>query len=321
MTATPSAPLKGALLALLSFALFSTHDVIVKSLGGIYAPFQIIFFSVMFSFPLLSLKMIGERDDGNLRPVHPWWTALRTGSGVMASLSAFYAFSVLPMAQTYAILFSSPLLITVLAIPVLGETVRLRRWAAVIVGLIGVVIVLRPGEAALGLGHLAALGCAVFGALSSVVVRKIGRDERSAVLLIYPLLTNFVLMGALLPFVYKPVPLLHLGGFAAMSVLAFLAMLCLIFAYRQAEAAVVAPMQYSQIIWAVIFGALFFGESLDTATAVGVSIVIASGLYIVFREGRTDASENTPVLRTRAWPGAAFVPRIAALLERSRRGP
>ena len=130
--------LRGGLLALAAFFLFSAHDVVVKHLGATYAPVQILFFSVLFSFPLATMMAVGDRADANLRPRHPAWMALRMAAVAVTGLSAFYAFSNLPLAQVYAILFATPLFITVLSIPVLGEVVRARRWAAVFVGLGGV---------------------------------------------------------------------------------------------------------------------------------------------------------------------------------------
>ncbi|WP_425092888.1 DMT family transporter [Tropicimonas sp. S265A] len=306
--------LNGALLALAAFAIFAVHDAVVKTLGGSYAPFQIMFFGVMFSFPLTILMMMRDTSLANLRPRHPWWTALRTGAAVITGVSAFYAFATLPLAQVYAILFASPLLITVLSIPILGEKVRVRRWIAVLVGLIGVLVVLRPGQTELSLGHIAALVAACSGALASVIVRKIGREERSVVLLLYPMMANFVLMGAALPFVYRPMPLEHLGAVGLMAGLGVLAGLVLIKAYRAGEAAIIAPMQYSQIIWASLFGVLLFNESIDRETLIGAAIVIGSGLYIVLRESRGSSSENTPVLRTRTPPETGTAPRISSLL-------
>ncbi len=158
MIDTSKSNTRGALFALVAFAIFSTHDVFIKALGGSYSPVQIVFFSVLFSFPLVTLMLIRDATPGHLRPVHPWWTALRTGSAVVTGVSAFYAFSTLPLAQVYAILFAAPLLITILAIPVLGEKVRLRRWMAVLVGLAGVMIVLQPGATELTPGPLAEIG-------------------------------------------------------------------------------------------------------------------------------------------------------------------
>ncbi len=318
MTDRPNSAVAGALLSLAAFGIFATHDVVVKFLGGLYSPFQILFFSVLMGFPLVTLMLIGDRSDGNLRPRHPWWTASRTVAAVITGITAFYAFATLPLAQVYAIVFASPLLITILAIPILGEQVRVRRWAAVIVGLIGVVIVLRPGEMEFSLGHLAALTAAFTGAFASIVVRKIGARERSAVLLLYPMLANFLIMGAALPFVYQPMPFLHFAALAVMATLGFVAMLCLIAAYRRAEAVIVAPMQYSQILWATAYGFLFFDELPDWPTAIGASIIIASGLYIVMRESRVGTSRTTPVLRTRTRPETGTSPKPAGLIaERS----
>ncbi|MFT7057726.1 MAG: S-adenosylmethionine uptake transporter [Pseudorhodobacter sp.] len=310
----------GALFALLSFGIFSTHDVFVKFLGGLYSPFQIIFFSVLFGLPLVMLMLIGDSNDGNLRPRHPWWTLARTIAAVITGVSAFYAFSVLPLAETYAIIFATPLLITLLAIPVLGEKVGVRRGVAILVGLVGVLIVLRPGGATFGLGHAAALMAAVSSSLASVIVRKIGQDERSVVLLLYPMLANLAVMACALPLVYKPMPLEHLAMVGIIAVLGFLAMICVISAYRKAEAVIVAPMQYSQMIWAVIYGFLLFGETPDQMTLIGAGVIIASGIYIVLREGRAKASTHSPVLESRSRMETSTMPRISLMLHRKLRG-
>ncbi|MGB8624217.1 MAG: DMT family transporter [Paracoccaceae bacterium] len=308
---------KGALLALAGFGVFATHDVVVKTLGATYSPIQIVFFSVLLGFPLTTLLMIRDASGGSLRPRHPVWTGLRAVAVVITGFSAFYAFSVLPLAQTYAILFATPLLITILSIPMLGETVRLRRWMAVIAGLIGVIVVLRPGQTQIGLGHLAALTAAFGGAFGSIVVRKIGQEERSIVLLLYPMVANFLVMGAALPFVYHPMPLPDLGGQAMIAGFAIVATLCMIAAYRTGEAVVVAPMHYSQILWATFYGYLIFDETPDLPTVIGAGIIIASGLYILFREGRASVSEHRPVLQTRSRPDTGTSPRIGALLRRT----
>ncbi len=312
---------KGALLALLAFGVFSTHDVIVKILGGIYSPFQIVFFSVLLSFPLAMVMLMRDARPGTLVPVHPWWLGLRTVAAVVTGVSAFYAFSVLPLAQTYAILFATPLLITVLAIPVLGETVRLRRWLAVLVGLAGVFVVLRPGQTELSLGHLAALAAAIGGSLASIIVRKIGSVERPVVMLLYPMMVNFVVMACALPFVYEPMPVEHLGLLGIIAAFAWIASRLVIAAYQAGEAAIIAPMQYSQIIWATLFGFLFFDESIDQATAIGAGIIIASGLYIVLRESRGGASENTPVLRTRSRTETGTTPRVSLFMRLAGKTP
>lgn len=281
---------KGALLGLAAFGIFATHDVIVKYLGATYSPFQILFFSVIFGFPLVSFMLVRDSSTKNLRPRHPWWTALRTISVLVTGVCVFYAFSVLPLAQTYAMLFAVPLLITLLSIPILGERVGVHRGGAVAIGLIGVLIVLRPGTSDLTLGHLAALVGAFGASLASIIVRRIGRDERDVVLLLFPMLGNFLIMGALMPFDYKPMSLIDLGAVALMAAMAFAAMLCMIGAYKSGEAVVVAPMQYSQIVWASIYGIVFFGETPTLQTLFGAAVIIASGVYIVLRESRPNTS-------------------------------
>jgi drug/metabolite transporter (DMT)-like permease len=258
--------------------------------------------------------LIRDANSGNLRPRHPYWTAFRTLATTLTGVSAYYAFSTLPLAQVYAILFATPLLITIFAIPILGETVRIRRWVAVLVGLGGVLVVLKPGAQDLTLGHAAALVAAFGSAFASIIVRKIGKDERSVVLLIFPMMSNFVVMGALLGFVYKPMPVEHMGGIALMSLMALLGSALVIAAYKAGEAVIVAPMQYSQIIWATLFGALLFNETIERATILGAVIIIGSGLYIVLREGRANASENTPVLRTRTRTETGTSLRIGLLI-------
>ena len=93
---------KGAILGLTGFAIFATHDVIVKYLGATYSPFQILFFSVMFGFPLISMMLVQDKRAETMRPKHPWWTALRAISMLVSSVCVFYAFSTLPLAQTFA---------------------------------------------------------------------------------------------------------------------------------------------------------------------------------------------------------------------------
>jgi len=311
--------LQGIGLALTGFAIFSTHDSLIKYLGSIYAPFQILFFSVLFSFPMVSLMLMRDRQEGTLRPVNPGWVAIRTTAGVITGASAFYAFSVLPLAQVYVFIFAAPLLITILSIPVLGETVGIHRWAAVAMGLVGVVIVLRPGSEPLALGHIAGLTAAVGSAVVSVVTRKVGREERSAVLMLYPMMANVILMGVALPFVYEPMPVQHLGILAVVAACGFTGGLCIIGAYRNGDAAIVAPMQYSQIVWGAIFGLWFFAETPERNTGIGALVIIAAGLYVVVRESLGGRSENTPVLRTRSRTGAATSPNVGAML-RAREG-
>ncbi|MAS48808.1 MAG: EamA family transporter [Alphaproteobacteria bacterium] len=313
MQPAPNNNFKGALFSLIAYGIYSTHDIFIKLLGGSHSPIQIIFFSGLLGFPLVTLMLIKDRTAGHLRPIYPGWTAIRCTAMIANALGAFIAFANLPLAQAYAILFAMPLLITVLSIPILKETVKLRRWTAVIVGLLGVLVVLQPGTAELSWAHLAALISAVGGATNSVIVRKIGQEERSVVLILYPMMATFLAMGVMLPFVYEPMAIEHFGLVSLVALFSFIAMFCLISAYRFGEAVIVAPMQYSQMLWAIAYGYLIFNESIDLATALGSGLIIASGLYILFRESKGENSENTPVLKTRTRSGTVYSLRISFL--------
>lgn len=310
----PQSNLRGALLSLSAFGVYASNDVIVKFLGASYSPFQTIFFSVLMGFPLVTVLMMTDRSDGTLIPRMPYWTAARAVLTVCNALTGFYAFAVLPLSEAYPIFFAMPILITLLAIPMLGEKVGLHRGVAVVVGLCGVLVVLRPGQGSFGLGHLAAIAAASLGAMNSVIVRKTGRTERSVVIMLYPMIANFIVSGLALPFVYQPMPITHLGLVAAMAALGLIAGLLGIAAYRRAPAVVVAPMQYSQIIWATIYGSLIFHESHDLNTAIGTAIIIASGLYIVLREGKPRVSKNRPVLETMTRFDTGILPRLSSWL-------
>ena len=220
---------------------------------------------------------------------------MRTVLGLIGAAGAFTAFKLLPLAEAYALIFASPLVITLLAVPMLGEKIGPARLAAVIVGLIGVLVVLRPGFTDFGLGHIGALTAALFGSTATVIVRLIGPDERSAVLILFPMIAGIFVMAGIMPFVYRPVELPDLAIMASTGFLVVIGQLCIIGAYRAAPAGFVAPIQYSQIIWAVLLGYVLFDEIPDMWVAIGAVIVISSGLFIVFRESRGGRSRHKPV--------------------------
>lgn len=305
--------IRGAFLALLAMGLYATHDVVIKILGASYPSLQILFFSSLMSFPLVSMVLMRDPTSGTLRPTHPGWVALRTICGVIAGMGGFYAFSTLPLAQVYAILFASPLLVTILSIPLLGERVGPHRWAAVVMGLIGVLVVLRPGAQPLSLGHLAALIAAFGSSTAAVIVRRLGRAERPMVLIMWPMLGNFVLTGASLGLDYRPMELQDMALTGVIAALGLTAGFLLILAYRASEAALVAPMQYSQILWATVYGWVLFDELLDVPTVIGAGIIIASGIYIVWRERSGGNSVNRPATSARLRNETVTAPKTTLL--------
>ena len=306
-----NANLKGIFLSLAGFAIYSTHDVFIKFLGGFYSPFQILFFSVLFSFPLVNFFIIGNPRTGSLWPHHPFQMTLRVLATSVSGFCAFYAFSVLPLPQTYALLFLTPIFITLLSIPVLGERVGIHRGGSVLVGFIGVLIVLQPTTSTLTLGHLLGIIAAIGAAVNSLITRKIGQKEKTAVMLLYPLFGNFILMGLCLPFVYVPMPTLHLGAIALVSCLGFLAMFCIVGAYKASNASVVAPMQYSQLLWAGFYGVLLFDDDITISFIIGATLIIASGLYIVKREWKQTKSLQPVLGNGNFRPDVGLRPRFA----------
>ncbi len=308
----PGANLKGAALGLASMLAYATHDAVLKLLGASYSPFQILFFAAVLSFPPVTVLLMSARGAQSWRPRFPAWVALRSLCISGGAIACTAAFAALPLAQVYAILFTMPLLITLMSIPLLGERVGLHRWGAILVGLAGVMIVLRPGTASLSMAHGAAMVGALGAATAAVIARRIAAQEKAVVLVIWPLVLNVVITALALPFVYRPMPLGDLGLSGLVAILSLVGGVLSVLAYRAGEAAVVAPMQYSQILWAALYGWLLFSETPDRATVLGVTVIIGSGLYILWRETRGGHSQATPVTAADAAGDALVSPRSTA---------
>lgn len=286
---------RGMAFALFGFAIYSTHDAVVKLLSD-YSVFQIVFFAMLFAYVPFSIARIVEAKPQSLSPVNPALLILRALLHVGALSLGFYAFATLTLVEAYVLFFLTPVMISLLAIWFLGETIALVRWLAIFLGLAGVVIVLRPSIETLEIGHLAALGSAFCSASSAVISRKVGGVENMATMIIFPLLATIFVSGSALIFVYQPMPLVDLGLMFLVGALGLLAQYLILTGYRKAPAAYIAPMQYSQIIWAVLFGYLFFNEPVDRYVIIGALVTIASGLIIIWRErtvSKVQANLNT----------------------------
>lgn len=282
----PSA-VQGALLGLASFGIYACADVTIKFMGIGLSPVQIIFAAAVFSLPLILLQaFVGSRGHLSLRPNLPGWTLVRVALILVNSVVVSYTFTKLPLAQAYAIFFCMPLLITVLAVPFLGERLDPPRVLAVLAGFSGVLIALRPGSEPLQFAHLTAIIGATLGACNSLILRKVNGRERSAVLLLYPTLAQVVLLGCLLPWLWQPMDLLAWGLAATVGILSVIGGILIIAAYARAPAIVVAPMQYSQIIWGAALGALIFGEKMDALMVAGISVIVGAGLYLLWKSGQ-----------------------------------
>jgi drug/metabolite transporter (DMT)-like permease len=271
-------------LALMAFALFSSTDAMIKWLSAGYPVHQMLFFNAAFALVPVALVTFHGGGLHLLRTERLGLHLLRGGFGLIAAFCAFTAFSLMPLADAYAIIFATPLLITVLSVPLLGETVRWRRGMAVVVGFGGVLIMLQPGNGGLDLAAGAAMMTAAASALSVVVVRKLSTTETTASIAFYTNITALVAMAFLLPFDFVLPNLADLAMMALAGLTAGSAVMLLVAGYRRAPAAVVAPFQYSQMLWGVGLGLLFWGDVPAAAVALGATIVVASGLYILYRE-------------------------------------
>ena len=186
---------------------------------------------------------------------------------------------------------------TLLAIPFLGEKVKLILWIAILLGLAGVIVVLQPGRTELSLGHVTGFGAAVSLAATSISTRMIGGREHSTTLIVYPMMTMLLASGLAMIWLYQPLTGDALAILFAIGMLNVLGQALLVLAYRSSEAQFVAPVQYTQMLWAIFYGAVFFGEQVTENVILGSTVIILSGLLFVWRE--MVASVSKPILRTR----------------------
>lgn len=279
----------------LAFALFATLDAAIKWLSASYDVVQLTFTTSLVAFiPVVIMLARGGSLAAALRPRHPWQVGLRALLLAVDTVCAYTAFSLLPLADAYTLLFAGPMLVTALSVPLLKDQVGWRRWSAVIVGFCGVLIILRPGFAELTLGHLAALGAAFTFALSTIILRRLGESETSGALLLSTLLALVLVTAPLLPFVYRGPDAegwaLMIGG----GLIAGIAHSGLVRGFRMAPPAIVAPFQYTQMVWAVVFGYILFSELPGIWTIVGSVVIAASGLYILWRETKLGRARPIP---------------------------
>ena len=286
---------RGIGFAVLAFALFSASDALVKWLAA--AGYPLLQLAATFAlFAMLPTAWLVGRTGGlrAQRARRPVWVGARAVRRAGGPLCAYYAFSRLPLAEAYAIFFGMPMLVTALSVPLLGEKVGWRRWAAVMVGFIGVLIVLRPGFAALGSGHWAAIGAMVLFALSLLLLRRIGSEESSGAMVSWVLVALFVATAPLvLADFVLPGPR-DLGLMLAGGLLLGAAHVTLVEAFRAAPASTVSPFHYSQMIWAVLLGVLVFDELPDLWVAIGALVIVGSGLFILWRERVVGSAPRAP---------------------------
>jgi drug/metabolite transporter (DMT)-like permease len=276
------------LAAMAAFFMFTVMNVFAKLLSVRHSVFEIAFYrNLIACMPFLFLVFVlGKREILVIRS-KPSLVGLRAVLGALSLVTTFAAFSLMPMAETTVLLFTSSLFIPMLGVFFLAEHVGPYRWAAVAIGFAGVLIMAGPGGNMNVLGITVAISAALMHAALQIVLRYLGRYERPETITFYFLVIGALVMALPLPLVavtpsMAEVPLLFGVGFSGA-----LAQWLLTIAFRNAPAAIVTVFNYSGIVWATLFGWLIWKDWPLPQVLVGAAVVIASNGLIIWRESRT----------------------------------
>jgi drug/metabolite transporter (DMT)-like permease len=272
------------LFAVAAFALYSSMDATAKLLS-LHYPLPMILAGTT-GFALLPIGWMAKRNGGwpALRTRRPMLHATRAVLVLLNIGCAFTSYRLLPLADAYAIAFSAPFFLTIGSTLFLGEPVGWRRWCAIVVGFAGVLIALKPGEEALGVGALAAIGSALSYSAQALVMRYMRRSETRESTIFYPSLFIFSVTGVAAGESWLSLRAVDVPLFALCGTLNGAAQICFATALRGAPAASVAPFQYTQMLWGTLFGLALFGDVPPQSVALGGAVVVGSGLYVLHRE-------------------------------------
>lgn len=276
---------RGMLLMLISVAMFSLMDAALKTLSAHYPPFQVAALRGLSSLPLVlawALWTVGAMPLLRVRwPLH----LLRGVLGIAMMASFVYALKRLPLSTAYSIFFVAPLLITALSVPILGEKVGPRRWTAIAIGLIGVLVVLRPtGAGMMSMAGLAVLVAATGYAVSAITVRVLARTDSTQAITFWLLALMALGAGALAFPNWVPLRAQDAWIIGGIGVAGALGQYTITEAFRLGEASLIAPLEYTALLWGVLLDLTLWGVLPDSVTWLGAAIIIASGLYLIRRE-------------------------------------
>ncbi len=283
-TGTQDRPLVGIGWALSAGFILSVMDGLIKWSVGILPVAQVVVIRSAFVLLLMAPMIVRAGGLAAVRTRRPLPHLLRVALAVASILTFFEALRFLPLATVIAIGFGAPLLMTAISVPVLGERVGAHRWTAIAVGFVGVLIITRPGPEGLSWPALLALVSSALFASHLVAARFLARTETDTALMFWQNLGVLVVSAALAPFFWVPVATADLAGIAAMAVLLLCGQFCTVRAFRTAPVGVVAPFQYVELLWAALIGYAFWSEVPAANVWAGASIVVASGLYVIWRE-------------------------------------
>lgn len=287
-------PLRGIALKLVSILLFSIMAACIKAAAGHVPPGQAVFFRSLFAMPIIFLWLFhrGELRTG-LKVQNPMGHFWRGLIGTSAMAMGFASLGLLPLPDVTAIGYAAPLLTVIFAAMFLGEEVRLFRLTAVGVGLIGVVIVLYPRLTIFGgadpysaatLGAFLALGSAAFRALAQIHIRKLVQTDQTSAIVFYFSLTATGLSLLTLPFGWVMPTSTEAMLLISAGLIGGIAQIFLTSAYRFAPASTVAPFDYASMLFAIGIGYTIFDEIPTQTMLAGVSLIIAAGIFIIWRE-------------------------------------
>jgi drug/metabolite transporter (DMT)-like permease len=282
--------LRGILCMLAAVATFSVLDVCMKRLAETYPAMQVTFIRGAASLPFILLVTGWFGRWASLIP-NRWGLHLLRGVLQVTTLYFFvFAVSRLSLANAYTIFMSAPLMITALSVPFFGERVGWHRWAAIVVGMIGVIVVVRPGgeDVAMSsmaiIGGLAAIAAAVAYALGVLLIRVLSPSETSVATMFWALSLTALFAGLLSIAGWVPVRWDHWGWIAMAGLSGALGQHFITEAFRLALPAVVAPLEYTALAWGMLFDWLLWTTVPNSRMLVGASIIVASGLYLIHRE-------------------------------------
>lgn len=279
--------LAGILLIVLSSVMFGCLDGLSKVLVETASPAQIIWARYVLGIPILLLATRPADIGGLLVTRSMVLQILRGATPLFISFGMVLGVTYLPLADTTVILFLAPVLVVALSAPLLGETVHRAAWIAVGFGFVAVLIVARPGFSALSVYALYPLMGAVFFAILQIITRQLGaRGEKPQTTLAWTLLTGGIVMTPIVLFSWTALDLRSWLLMIALGATFGIAQLAQIAGLARAPASLVAPLSYVQIISAVVFGFIVFGERPDVWTIAGIVMIVGSGLYVVQQRRR-----------------------------------
>lgn len=282
-------PLKGILLMVAAMLIIPVNDGIAKALTARYPVAEIVWARYTFHFLLLLPLIAHHHGLAALRPRHGLLHLLRGLFTVSCTFFFFWGLSYMPMANTLALIFSYPLIVTALSPLLLGEKVGVRRWSAVLAGMVGTVIIVRPGTDVFQWASLLGIAAALMNALYWVVTRRITGSAPPLVAAAYAALFGAVAMPLVLPGGWVMPTLADTALVAAMGAIAAGYHILMVKALDFAPASTLAPFAYAEMINATTIGYLVFGDFPDAWTWLGIAVVIAAGIYISLRERQSRA--------------------------------